>query len=130
MRQFARYVGVQALAYGLDMGTFLVVLRVFGDHPLSANVAGKILAGSFAFVVHRYFTFRSVREHHRGQAAKYLFLLALNLPLSTAVLSIVIRTGLSEPVCKIISDTVLLGITYWLSQRFVFRKLKPVERTP
>jgi putative flippase GtrA len=103
------------------MGVVPVVLNLVGVYPLPANICGKVLAGGFAFVAHRAFTFRLAREHRDvGQAARYFLLLALNLPISTVALGLVLRTGLSETLAKIVADVLVLALTYWLSKRFVF----------
>ena len=43
--QFVRYLVIQVLAYGLDMGGFVLLFSHFGVDPLLANVICKLLAG-------------------------------------------------------------------------------------
>lgn len=119
--RFLKYVGVQLVAYGVDMGSFLLIMLVFPAHPLLANLMGKILAGIFAFLVHRNFTFalRSEEKEHL-QAFKYAALLGLNLPLSSAVMAAVMLVVSPAVIAKFIADVICVALTYWLSKTYVF----------
>ncbi len=118
--EFARYVGVQILAYVLDMGGFIALTQL-GAVPLWGNVFGKVLAGSFAFIAHRVFTFRgSIRHAASGQALRYWVLLAINIPLSSAVLWLLLLLRGSPVLSKFLADVLCLLLTYWLSRKFVF----------
>jgi putative flippase GtrA len=123
MKKFIRYVAVQVIAYGLDMGGFLFCQKYLGIEPIVANVVGKIASGIFAFFVHRTFTFRlAPGEKKATQALRYFLLLALNVPLSSAVLSGVIRVVSPPALAKFISDVLCVFLTYWLTKKFVFTK--------
>lgn len=118
---FIRYVAVQLVAYGLDMGTFVLMLASSGAGPLLANVSGKVVAGLFAFVVHRRFTFEAASSSRQGpQAVMYGLLLAFNIPLSSAVLSVVLLALPLPVAAKFLSDVICVFITYWLSRKYVF----------
>ena len=118
---FSRYVGVQLLAYAFDMGTFLFATWL-GSGPLVANVFGKLLAGGFAFFAHRRLTFGVHRQPGAaGQLLRYAALLALNVPLSSAVLALLLQ-WIEQPVlAKFIADVLCVGITFVLSRQLVFR---------
>jgi putative flippase GtrA len=119
--RFVRYVMVQLVAYGLDMGGFLLLITWLAMEPVTANVIGKVLAGLFAFVAHRSFTFGvSGTSGTRQQALRYFTLLALNIPLSTLLLSVSLWLIPFAVVAKFIADIVLVLLTYWLSKRFIF----------
>lgn len=118
---FVRYVAIQLLAYGIDMGLFLIVLKSGLSDPIVANVIAKLAAGIFAFVVHRTFTFRvesnSATKH---QAIRYFLLLALNVPIASAVLAIILILFAEPAVIKFISDIVCVALTCGLDKHFVF----------
>jgi putative flippase GtrA len=119
--QFVRYLLVQVLAYGLDMGGFVLLFVHFGVAPLIANIVGKILAGVFAFVVHRHFTFEVAETGtRRQQGVRYFALLALNIPLSALVLDVVLRVIPDVVAAKFVADMISVVFTYWLSKRIVF----------
>lgn len=118
---FSRYLGVQIFAYAIDFGTFFLISSVAGGNPLYANVAGKILAGAFAFFAHRKVTFRL--QGARGsneQALRYVILLALNTPLATLILSLLMRVIEYPVVAKVISDAICIGLTFLISKHLVF----------
>ena len=119
--QFVRYLLVQVLAYGLDMGGFVLLFTYFGIDPLVANVVGKVLAGLFAFVAHRNFTFGVVEASRRAQqVVRYFALLALNIPLSALVLGAMLWVMPMAVVAKLVADMICVFLTYWLSKHFVF----------
>ncbi len=118
---FFRYVAVQIVAYGLDMGGFLVVLGLFGVGPIVANVFGKIAAGIFAFFAHRHFTFGHKSAERQGrQALMYFLLLALNIPLSSAALGLILLVITAPVPAKILADVISVFMSYWLSRKYIF----------
>ena len=120
--RFLRYLIVQCIAYGLDLGGFLLLFSVLGSGPLPANAAGKIVAGVFAFLAHRSFTFRLTgHSPEPRQVIGYCLLLTLNIPLSSAVLFGLMQFIPLTIVAKVAADAVCIGITYTLSRKYVFR---------
>jgi putative flippase GtrA len=117
---FARYVAVQLVAYALDLGSFLVLLDG-GAGPIPANVAAKILAGGFAFFAHRAFTFGvRGRERIAGEAVRYAVLLALNVPLASGLLAVLLLATTHAPTAKVLADVVCVGLTFVLTRHAVF----------
>jgi len=116
-----RYVGVQVFAYGVDLGLFLLLLGLAGAGPVTANVVAKVGGGLFAYLSHRHFTF-GVSEH-RGQvrqALLYLILWALNVPLSTALLGLLVLLDAPAVVAKVVADVMCVGLNYWISKNHIF----------
>ncbi|WMN19751.1 GtrA family protein [Pseudomonas piscis] len=130
---FIRYGAVQVLAYALDMGAFLLLLSFFKNEPVLANIAGKGVAGVFAFFLHRHFTFQSTASNSKVQAIRYFSLLVVNIP----IVSILLGAGLyffdNPAVVKFIADVACVLLTYWVSKLFVFHSDKydsaPSERS-
>ena len=119
--RFARYIAVQLVAYGLDVGAYLGVLWFFGSGPLIANASGKILAGIFAFYTHRSFTFSAANEgQHARQVPLYFLVLSLNVPLSSFALWSVLLVFPSPVSAKVLADVACVSLTYWVSKRYVF----------
>lgn len=125
---FVRYVLIQLLAYCIDLGGFLLMLKSGALGPLPANVISKIAAGLFAFVVHRRFTFRAQGQgnaHH--QAVRYFLLLGVNIPLSSGLLLITMHWINHPTVAKVSADIVGVLFTYWISKLFVFTGSRPAH---
>ncbi|WP_153099677.1 GtrA family protein [Paraburkholderia hayleyella] len=119
--QFTRYLMVGGITYALDMGGFLLFFNYFGVGPLIANAIAKVLAGLFAFFAHRYFTFGVAKGGGTArQAIRYFSLLALNIPFSALILSIMLWLIPIAVVAKFTADIICVFYTYWLSKHFVF----------
>jgi putative flippase GtrA len=118
---FVRYLGIQLLSYGIDMGLFLVVLNSGLTGPITANVIAKLAAGTFAFLVHRAFTFRVTGQAGASrQAVLYCLLLALNMPLASVMLSVLLVWVSDEVVAKFLADVLCVSLTYAMSKHFIF----------
>ena len=127
MHTFARYLGVQVLAYAIDMGGFLAVVAL-GAGPLFANVLAKLAAGGFAFLAHRHLTFGlRGQPGAAGQLLRYAVLLALNVPLATGILALLLPWFSSAALARFLADVVCVGLTFFLSSRLVFRR-QPVGK--
>ena len=126
---FFRYTLVQLLAYGIDMGGFLVLLWAGLFGPFLANVLAKSAAGLFAFAAHRQFTFGTIGNGGTvGQGLRYFLLLALNVPLSSGLLALLLLWVPQAVVAKVLSDVVMVAVTYWASKLLVFRAAKSAAR--
>lgn len=120
---FARYVIVQVLAYGIDMGIFLLLMSTESIEILSANVVGKLAAGVFAYFCHRKLTFKMRGPEDRmKQAIRYFALLLVNIPTSALVLYLVLHAVSISTLAKFIADVVLLLATYLITKKFVFSR--------
>lgn len=121
IRVFSRYVGVQVLAYAIDMGGFLLLVAL-GLGPVWANVPAKLAAGTFAFLAHRHVTFAvGDRAGAGGQALRYALLLALNVPLSSGVLALLLPWLAPAAAAKFVADAICVLLTFLASRHFVFR---------
>lgn len=117
---FARYGLVQVVAYLIDMGGFLLLFRNGLAGALTANVVAKLAAGLFAFVAHRHFTFDAGTDRAGSQALRYFLLLALNIPLSSAVLALLLLWIPEAAWAKFAADTLIVALTYWASKLLIF----------
>jgi len=118
---FVRYIGIQILAYGIDMSVFLASIYLGSLGPIISNTLGKIAAGIFAFLAHRKFTFRLDRKKYNSiQVYRYFLMLGLNVPISAVVLSVVLLVNNNPVVAKFLSDVLIVLFTFWLSKSWVF----------
>jgi putative flippase GtrA len=124
-----RYLLVQILAYGVDVGTFIALISTGVAGPLLANLAAKIPAGIFAFLAHRRFTFRihDFERAHR-EAIRYFVLLALNAPMSTLILKGLLTFNAPVTLAKILADVLAVGVSYTLTKYVVFGRGRPTRR--
>ena len=116
-----RYVLVQLVAYGIDLGGFYALISTTVIGPLPANVGGKIAAGLFAFFAHRRFTFNVQEETGKvTQAVRYFILLAVNVPMSSLILAGMLLI-ITDPVpAKICSGVASVGLSFLLTKYLVF----------
>jgi len=118
---FLRYLAIQVLAYGIDMGSFLLALHYGLAGPIAANVIAKLAAGGFAFAAHRHFTFSvGGAGFIKRQAVRYFLLLAANVPIASALLAVILLWIPVPAIAKFLSDIVGVAFTYILSKYFIF----------
>jgi len=125
---FFRYLLIQVVAYGIDMGIFVTAIEAEMFTPFGANILGKLAAGTFAFVAHRHFTFRSgSQQPQHQQAIRYVMLLAMNVPLSSAALWMTLAVMKSTVLAKVLADAICVAITFWTSKTYVFSGKKRIR---
>jgi putative flippase GtrA len=119
---FLRYLAIQLLSYGIDMGTFLFILRIDLVGSVMANLIAKFVAGFFAYFIHRHFTFRvtAIGVATKIQGIRYFILLLLNIPVSSAIFSLLLIWLSQMVVAKFTADIFCVGVTYLLSKHFIF----------
>lgn len=129
LRVFSRYVLVQVAAYGIDLGGFLFLTGWASIAPLSANVMSKLAAGAFAFIAHRRFTFSAAgkRDGFR-QLLKFGLLLALNIPVSSALLLFLMPWITPPALAKFVADVACVGLSFLASRHLVFPTLSDEAR--
>lgn len=121
MMRFVRYLMVQLVGYGLDMGCFILLITYFSIDPIPANIVGRLVSGVFAFFIHRRFTFGEAENGPKvQQAARYFTLMVVNLPISSLILSATLWMIPVATVAKFVADVMGVFLTYWLTKRFVF----------
>lgn len=119
--RFVRYLMVQLVGYGLDMGSFVLLITYFAIDPIPANIVGRLISGVFAFFIHRRFTFSEAESGPKvQQAARYFTLMVVNLPISSLILSATLWMIPMATLAKFVADVMGIFLTYWLTKRFVF----------
>jgi putative flippase GtrA len=118
---FLRYLLIQVLAYGIDIGAFIFFIQFDLAGPIIANIFSKLAAGCFAFVVHRSYTFNVASSGLAGkQVVRYFIVLAANVPVASAML-VFILIWIPLPIAaKFLSDTLMVALSYVLSKKFIF----------
>lgn len=117
-----RYVGGQVAAYFVDYGTFALLVWSGLLPPVVCNAVGKIAAGAFAFLFHRFVTFQAGSSGPiGGQLVRYAAVLGVNTLASSALLEGLLRMHLQPLLAKAVSDAMLIVVTFFVSKHFVFR---------
>jgi|GEM_PF-650767 len=137
LRRVAIYGSIQAVAYGIDMGAFLILINVAGLGLVTSNVLGKLLSAVFSFSAHRRFTFPQVDAHggahgrasgrsngRTNQMVKYFLLLGLNIPIATAILALLTQWISPPALAKFIADLICVALSYWQTKYLVFSKAR------
>jgi putative flippase GtrA len=118
---FLRYLVVQLMAYVVDMGSFMLLLNLIIIDPITANILSKILAGIFAFILQRKFTFRVEADGLlQKQAMRYFVILFINIPIASSILFLMLLWTPDAVRAKLFSDIACVGISYLLSKYFIF----------
>lgn len=127
--RFVRYLMVQLVGYGLDMGSFILLITYFAIDPIPANIVGRLISGVFAFFIHRRFTFSEAGSGPKvQQAARYFTLMVVNLPISSLILSATLWMIPMATLAKFVADVMGIFLTYWLTKRFVFLSGSAVQK--
>lgn len=109
-------------AYSLDLTTFAVLHSFFPEQLVAVNVTARCVGGLCSFTAHKLFTFRSPGAGSLGlrETVLYLMLFSVNVPASSAIL-VFLAGFLPVVFAKPISDTIGMGVNFYLCNRFIFR---------
>ena len=123
MKSAIIYFSIQAFAYAIDMGLFLVFLKLTILDAVWANVTSKLISAVFSFSAHRSLTFPSAdRDAKISQALKYFLLLGINIPLATIMLTLLMKWIEQPALAKFIADVICVGISFAQTRYLVFPK--------
>ena len=118
---FFRYIIVQILAYVIDMGGFLLMLKLGIFEAVVANILSKCAAAIFSFVGNRNFTFCSNNSaDFNKQAIRYILVLAMNIPFSTGILSLFLLWIYEPAIAKFLADGIGAILSYIISKKFIY----------
>lgn len=120
---FGKYVGVQLVNYGIDLGLFLLFLDILGWPIWLAAFLSRTLSGIFTFISHKFFTFGARGTSLKREAILYFSLLFGYAPVAAALVTY-ISQYLSPVPAKLVADVISVVITYNLTRRLVFPAAK------
>lgn len=121
--QSFRYLIVGGVVYGIDVGTFVVLIALAKNHYLEMNVVAKTLSAFVGFFLHRHFTFSWEQRHSmKRQFILYVLLFAFNMALSTGLIYLLVgRLSLPTLPSRIAVDMVVIVTAFIVSRQMVFR---------
>ena len=124
-----RYLIIAVLAYFIDMGGYILLVRMSVE-PLVANVVVKVLAAIFGFFAHRRFTFLIKDNRNIGpHAVRYFGLALMYTPASTLALFVAVHFVSDVVLAKFVCDVVLFVSVYWITSKFAFFRDDDLEQS-
>lgn len=120
-KKFFRYILVQVSAYVIDMGLFMVVVFLLPERLAIANFCGKVFAGVYAFIFHKYFTFKSVvGGGGKAEALRFILLNVFTFFMSTFFLLLFTPYIMDTFFSKLLADAICIGLTFLLANKLVY----------
>jgi len=116
--QGIRYLFVGGGSALIDIGLFQA-LYMFGVGAIPANVTSLLISTIFNFLMNRNVTFKSAANPVRSMVL-YLLLLAFNMCFSSAVISLMIGSGLHSLLAKLIALACTTSWNFVLYRKVVF----------
>ncbi len=114
---------IPAMDASLDLWVFTVIARVF-----AATVLARIISGALNFILNKRYVFGS-EGSVRSTLPKYLCVFALNMVLSGVFTSnLHVWLSISEFWAKMIGDTLLFLLGYYVQRKWVFAKPSPAKK--
>lgn len=126
-RMFGKFLLSSLSSSVLDLVLFHILCSVlkpsgFSLYVAAATVIARIVSATYNYLINYSFVFRS-SEKHAHSAAKYILLACIQMLLSAAFVTAGVRlfAGTMEVIVKVVVDTVLFFISYYIQHEFVFR---------
>jgi putative flippase GtrA len=121
-RESARYFGASAVAFAVDFGAYVALIRLVGWHYLFAAPAAFVLGLVTAYVlsVRWVFTVRRVKDA-RLEFTLFSAIGLLGMAVNEAVLyGAVDRAGISPELAKLVSAAVVFSMNFALRKLLLF----------
>ncbi len=116
---FARFLASAALTALLDIATFMVS-HLLGASLLGSFALGRVIAGSFNFMVNKHLVFKA-RQSYAREATRYVALVFLLMAVSYQLtLALIDRFGLPALGAKLCAEGFLLLVSFAAQRIYVF----------
>jgi putative flippase GtrA len=119
-RELGRYVVVGLLGYGVQLGSFAVLVALGVGYLLAALVAGG-LALLNNFLLNRHWTFEVAHGQVTRQARNYLLISAVFFAAQLAILHVLVVLGLPKVVAEGLSVFAVVPMNFLAQRRLAFR---------
>lgn len=121
-----RFLTVALSSFVVDISLFTLFSFLLPDRTaraiLTATIAARICSGIFNFTLNRNWSFSSREDDWKAQGIRYLILFFCQMLVSGGLVSILSFLPLPLTVIKIIVDTALCCISYFIQRNWVFRR--------
>lgn len=121
-KTFLRFQLTAATATAIDFLVTLALAEKFNIHYTNAVAIGAVSGAVTAFMVNRYWVFRSLASHPVAQGIRYLIIAAGSVLLNTAGTWLLTENTLLPYIASKAITALVIGFTYsyYFSKRFVF----------
>jgi putative flippase GtrA len=123
--QFFRFVLVGILNSAVGYGLFALFIYL-GLHYALANLVATILAVCFNFFSTGKLVFKQTGGGGTATAVRFVLVYALLYGVNVLLLSVLLKTGLTEYLAGLLLIPVIAVLAYILHSQFTFRSPKPV----
>lgn len=121
-----RFVAASLSSFVVDIALFALFSCLLPTRTaqaiLAATVAARICSGVFNFTLNRNWSFGSREEDWKAQGIRYLILFLCQMLASGGLVTLLSFLPLPLTVIKILVDTFLFCISYFIQRNWVFRK--------
>ena len=127
--RLVRYILSGILSFIIENSTFLILYYPLHLEVKLANVISICVALTVNFFVSKYYVFEDKASliYAKKQFVKYTALVAVNLFISTVIVSTLVHHGLKGYLAKPMVTVVIAAWTYIAYKKLVFRNLAQAE---
>lgn len=118
----SRYVLVSLAVTAVDIAAFLLLLAYATTSVVAANVGARTVAVAAHFLLSREYAFRVQGRFRAAELGRYLLTVVANLGVTTWLLVLFERAGLSYLSAKIVAQVIGFAFTFAVLEQFVFRR--------
>jgi putative flippase GtrA len=115
-----RYVLVMGLGWLTDMAVFSFAI-LYINVPL-AQLFARVTGALVGFIMHKHFTFQRENTPAPRAAIRYIMLWFVSYFVSTGFILLLINFKFQTLGAKVLVETVIVPINFFLMQRFVFAR--------
>ena len=121
-----RFAAASLSSFAVDIALFALFSFLLPTRTaqaiLAATIAARICSGVFNFTLNRNWSFGSREEDWKVQGIRYLILFLCQMLASGGLVTLLSFLPLPLTVIKILVDTFLFCISYFIQRNWVFRK--------
>lgn len=122
---FIKYLLSSLSSFLIDIGVFTLIITLLGNESFNAittsTIIGRVVSSGANYLLNRYIVFK---ENSNQSAMKYFSLVIIQLLLSSIFVTAFtnIFTPLHPTIIKVIVDSGLFLLSYYLQKRFIFNR--------
>lgn len=121
-----RFAAASLASCAVDLALFaLFAYLLHADSSMrivAATVGARLISGVFNFILNRHWSFSSTGEHWSTQGIRYLILFLCQMFASGGLTALLSILPLPLVLIKLVVDTVLFCLSYFIQQAWVFRQ--------